>query len=56
MPSIDDVLRNREAYPDDREIDWFGEKTTLKDLRDRAMPKSDMTRMSQEWANRERQL
>src|SRR5262249_2180833 len=45
-----DVLTNREAYPDDRTIQVGDRTITVKDFRDRYMPKSDHTRASQQWA------
>ena len=57
MPSLTDVLRNREAYPDDQSITLSdGSTVKLKELRDELMPKADMTRITQQWGDRERSL
>jgi hypothetical protein len=52
-----ELLTNREQFPDTREITLAdGQVVTVKELRDTLMPKADMTRMSQSWAEEKRQL
>ena len=51
-----EILHNREAYPDDREIDLFGTKITVKQLRDGLVHKGDLTRAGQAWAQEKAQL
>jgi hypothetical protein len=51
--SWSDVLRNRSAYPDDMVVDINGSAIALGSLRDSAIPKEDMTRLTQGWSQRE---
>ena len=48
------VLRNRDAYPDTMTIDLNGTPIALGELRNVAVPKEDMTRVTQGWSERER--
>lgn len=48
------VLRNRDDYPDTMTIDMNGTPIALGDLRNAAVPKEDMTRLTQGWSERER--
>ena len=51
--SWSDVLRNRSAYPDDMVVEINGAPIALGALRDEAIPKQDMTRLTQNWSQRE---
>lgn len=51
--SWSDVLRNRSSYPDDMVVDVNGSAVSLGDLRNSAIPKDDMTRLTQGWSQRE---
>lgn len=48
------VLRNRLDYPDDMTVEVNGQPIALGELRNVAIPKEDMTRLTQGWAERER--
>jgi hypothetical protein len=52
--SWSNVLRNRDAFPDDMVIDVNGSPIALGALRDSAIPKEDMTRLTQGWSERDR--
>lgn len=54
--SLNDVLMNREKYPDTQEIDFGGQKTTLRTLREELMPKGEMTKATQKLSDEKRQL
>ena len=47
------IIRNREAYPDEMVIDVNGAPIALGDLRNTAIPKEDMTRLTQNWSQRD---
>lgn len=49
------VLRNRDEYPDSMQVELNGTPIALGDLRNVAVPKEDMTRVTQGWSERERQ-
>ena len=52
-----EILTDRTKYPDDMEITLAGDqKVTVREFRDRLMPKSDFTRQSETWAKKERDL
>lgn len=51
--SWSDVLRNRSAYPDEMIVEVQGQPIALGELRNTAIPKADMTRLTQEWSQRE---
>lgn len=52
-----EVLHNREKYPDDAEITLAdGQKVTIGDWRDAVLPKGDLTRASEGWSRKEREL
>src|SRR6266508_144530 len=51
--SWDSILRNREQYPDSMTIDLNGVQVPLGDLRNTVVPKSDMTKVTQNWSQRE---
>ena len=52
-----EILTNREAYPDDRTLDLGnGQTVTLKQFRDAVIPKGEMTKLTQQYSERERQL
>lgn len=53
--SWQDILRNRSAYPDEMVVDVNGSAIALGDLRNSAIPKEDMTRLTQGWSQREQQ-
>ena len=49
------ILTDRNAFPDDRQIVLGdGQIVTVKEFRDAVMPKSEMTRLTTDWANKER--
>jgi hypothetical protein len=51
------VLHDRQKYPDDMEITLAnGDKVTVGDWRNAAMPKGDFTTASERWSRREAQL
>jgi len=52
--NLEELLTNREAYPDDREVVIGEQKVTLKELRDRLIPKGEFTRATQRAAELER--
>ena len=47
------VLRNRDQYPDDMVVDVNGSPIALGSLRNAAIPKEDMTRLTQGWSQRD---
>lgn len=53
---FEEVLRNRDAYPDDRTIQVGDRTITVKEFRDRWMPKSEFTRASQTWSEERSRL
>jgi hypothetical protein len=53
--SWSDILRNRSAYPDDMVVDVNGSAIALGELRNSAIPKEDMTRLTQGWSQRDQQ-
>lgn len=54
--SLNEVLINREKYPDAQEIDFMGQKMSLRTLREELIPKGDMTRATQKLSDEKRQL
>ena len=56
MATLEEIVANRQAYPDDTTWDVGGGVTVkLKDLRDTLIPKGEMTRMTQAAAEEKRQ-
>lgn len=51
--SWDAILRNREQYPDTMTIDLNGSQVALGELRGSVLPKGDMTRLTQQWSQRD---
>lgn len=47
MATLQDILNNRETYPDSQEIEMMGQKMTLGSLRADLIPKGDFTRATQ---------
>ena len=56
MANLQDVLLNREKYPDTQEIDIGGQKMSLGDLRNDVIPKGDMTKATQKLSEEKRAL
>ena len=56
MANLQDVLQNREKYPDTQEIDIGGQKMTLGELRNDMIPKGDMTKATQRLSEEKRAL
>ena len=51
------ILTDRTAFPDDRKIILGdGQEVTVKEFREALMPKSDMTKLTEDWSRKERQL
>jgi len=58
MPKVDpnELLTDRTKYPDEAEITLAnGDTISVKEWRDRAMPKSDFTKASEGWSKREKE-
>lgn len=53
--SWSNVLRNRDAYPDEMVVEMNGTSIALGDLRNAVIPKEDMTRLTQGWSQRDRE-
>ncbi len=51
--SWDSILRNRDQFPDSMTIDLGGTQVPLGELRNSVMPKADMTKLTQNWSQRE---
>src|SRR6266496_5287017 len=51
--SWDSILRNRDQFPDSMTIDLGGAQVPLGELRNSVMPKADMTKLTQNWSQRE---
>jgi hypothetical protein len=53
--SWNNVLRNRDAYPDEMVVEMNGASIALGELRNVVVPKEDMTRLTQGWSQRDRE-
>jgi hypothetical protein len=51
--SWNSILRNRESYPDEMVVDMNGSAIALGELRNAVIPKEDMTRLTQNWSQRD---
>lgn len=56
MPTLLDVLKNREQYPDTLTYKVGEQEYTLGDLRNNMIPKADYTKESQRWSQEKQQL